>query len=118
MSGENRLPEGFGELERFAGQWAIETSDERKKARIRSTPEERQAFYEAATPLAARGLAYLDTIPLDTWDEPAQELMRILLSLAHISLAVEKQGDEEAHHAINHAHFTITRSTETAATTG
>jgi hypothetical protein len=34
--------------------------------------------------------------------------------LAHVALAVEKQGDAEAYHALSHAHFTITRATEDA----
>lgn len=114
MTGQGRLPDEFADLERFADQWAIETSEGRKQERIRSTAADREAFHAAAHPLAARGLAHLDTAPIDSWGRQERELMHILLSLAHVSLAIEKQRDQEARHAINHAHFTITRSAEAA----
>ena len=84
MSGASLLPDGFFVLEAFVADWAV------------------------------AGSAYLDAFPVDALDERQQRLLDLMLMLAHVALAVEKQGANEAVHAINHAHFTITRSTEDA----
>ncbi len=39
-------------------------------------------------------------------------MMNLFLTLAHVSLAVEKQRDAEAAHAVAHARTTITRMTD------
>ena len=92
------LPEGFAALEPYAAQWAGETAAER--ARLRSTypAEARDAFYAACRPLLESALAELDAKPLAAHDERERRLMRMMLTFAHVSLAVEVQrGDEPAH---------------------
>ncbi|MGE0386537.1 MAG: hypothetical protein AB7Q97_17555 [Gammaproteobacteria bacterium] len=115
MSTSALLPQGFETLEGFAQSWAVAGSDVRRKRRIASTAQERDAFYAAAVVHLDRALEYLDEFALDRLDARQQRLLDLMLMLAHVSLAVEKQGANEALHAINHAHFTITRSAHDAA---
>jgi hypothetical protein len=112
MTDPHDLPEGFGDLAPFVPLWSLAGSDARKRRRIASTEHERQAFYAAAAPRLADALAHLDRLPLGDLAGADRNLMNLVLSLAHVSLAVEKQGSNEARHAVNHAFFTITRSTE------
>jgi hypothetical protein len=106
------LPEGFENLEDFAESWAVKGSEARKRRRLDSTPEERAAFYAAALPYLDRGLEYLDGFEIETLSESQRRLMNLFLTLAHVSLAVEKQRDAEAAHAVAHARTTITRMTD------
>jgi hypothetical protein len=108
------LPADFADLDSFVTVWAIAGSNARKSRRIASTPAERMSFYDVAMPRLPSALAYLDRFDVDSLDVPQQNLMNMMLMLAHISLAVEKQGANEERHKVNHAHFTITRSTENA----
>lgn len=104
------LPPDFSDLERFVPDWAISGADARKCRRIASTRAERAEFYEGASPRLQPALEYLDRFPIDALDEQQTRLLDLMLMLGHIALAVEKQGANEEKHAINHAHFTITRS--------
>lgn len=104
------LPEGFAALEPFANAWAVEGSACRDACRSSSSEEERQAFYDAAKDLLAPALAYLDTRPLGAFEACEQRLMDMMLSLAHVSLAVELQGDDEPRHATYRRHMRLTRT--------
>jgi len=115
MTTASQLPGSFESLEPLAAFWAIRGSDARKKRRIASTEEERVTFYNAVAPELARALEYLDRFDIEKLDEKQSRLLDMMLTLAHISLAVESQGKNESFHAISHACFTITRSTEDAA---
>ena len=112
--GATSLPPGFSELEGFVRDWAVAGSNARKDRRIASNREERLSFYQTAAPFLRPALAYLDQFPLGSLDPEQTRLLDMMLMLGHIALAVEKQGDDEERHAINHAHFIITRSTEDA----
>jgi hypothetical protein len=105
------LPEGFGSLEPLVDSWGVRTSNGRSRRRIASTEAERQAFYDAMAPELERALDHLDRYDVDQLPPPEQRLLDLVLMTAHISLAVEKQGPDEATHAIAQATFTITRST-------
>ena len=48
--------------------------------------------------------------PLDQLDEREKRLMNLMLSLAHVSLAVEVQGDDEPKHARSAKYLRITRA--------
>jgi len=112
MANSALLPAGFEALTPYVEAWAIHGGDARKRRRIASTPEERADFYGAALPLMKDALAHLDGFDLQAMPDPERRLLDLMLTLAHISLAIEKQGDNEPIHAVNHALFTITRSTE------
>lgn len=107
---ETTLPAGFEALAPFVPAWAVETADDRLRARLSSSEAEREAFFAAAQPLLADGLAYLDRKPLDRFDPAETRLMRLLLAFAHVALAVETQGDDEPKHAAAARFITITRT--------
>ncbi|TGD74774.1 hypothetical protein E4634_06120 [Mangrovimicrobium sediminis] len=109
MSG-NLLPAGFQALEPFVEGWAIEGSENRLRRRLQSTPEEREAFFEAAMPLVQPALAQLDKKRLTEFDAAEQRLMNLMLSMAHVAHAVEVQREDEPFHAEGARHITITRS--------
>jgi len=95
MSGSALLPERFAALEPFVDRWALDTTAERAGRRTASTPEERETFFAAASPLFDAALDHLDTIPLDAFTPADQRLMNLMLALAHAALAVEIQGPDE-----------------------
>ena len=106
-----RLPTGFEALEPFVDQWAPDGAARRMQCRLTSSEAERNAFFNVAKPLLVPALSYLDRKPLQELDEKERRLMNLLLSLCHVSLAVEMQGDAEAEHAQGARHITITRAT-------
>jgi hypothetical protein len=108
------LPEGFQALAPFIAQWAGGTTVERAEARDRSTPADREAFYAAAQPLLPSALDLLDSKALGDLDASEKRLMNLMLSLAHVALAVEAQGDDEPRHAVNRAFLKITRASADA----
>jgi hypothetical protein len=107
---QTSLPVGFEALQPFVADWAVESANARLQRRLSSSPAERTAFFEAARPLLAEGLAYLDKTPLRDFDDRQARLMRLLLSFAHVALAVETQGDDEPKHAADARFITITRA--------
>lgn len=94
-----KLPAGFEALEPFVERFALTSTIARAARRSDSTPEERQAFHAAGQDLIAPALDYLDTRPLDDLTPAEQTLMNLALAFAHIVLAVEVQGPDEARHA-------------------
>jgi hypothetical protein len=104
------LPAGFESLEPFVGRFAIAGTANRAALRSNSTPEERAAFHAAAKDLIGPALDLLDTKPLDGFTEAEQRLLDLCLSFAHIALAVEVQGPDEARHATLREYMRITRS--------
>ncbi len=104
------LPAGFEALQPFVAKWAVEGTAARAALRGDSTAEERQAFYDAASPLLAPALDHLDATPLAEHDDAQKSLMNLTLSLAHVALAVEVQGPDEDKHARSRNAMVITRS--------
>lgn len=107
---QSSLPAGFEALEPFVAGWAIKGAANRARRRLDSEEAERVAFFEAAKPLLQPALAHLDQKPLDQLDAREKRLMDLMLTFAHITLAVETQGDEEAKHAKDARFLTITRA--------
>lgn len=105
------LPEGFAALDPFVAQWALATAAERTAARDASTPEEREAFYAVAREAQGPALAWLDTKGLRAFDAADERLMRLMLSLAHVALAVELQRDHEEALRPSRRRMTIRRAT-------
>jgi hypothetical protein len=104
------LPAGFEALEPFARDWAIEGSQARDDARTVRSADERQAFYDAMTPHLAEALDHLDQTPLAEHDAGQKALMLMTLSYAHVALAQEIQGPDEARHAASRRAIPITRA--------
>lgn len=106
----SRLPEGFEPLEPFVDLWAAPTSAERAALRDTSTPEAREAFYSAALPLLEPALTHLDARPLNEHNAQDRTLMQLVLSLAHVALAVETHQQDEARHTPLRREMCITRT--------
>lgn len=107
---DNALPAGFAALEPFVCSWAVEGANNRLLARLNSCESDRSNFFEAAKALLAPGLEYLDTKPFADFNDQDKRLMNLLLSLAHVALAVETQGSDEPMHAAGARYITITRA--------
>jgi hypothetical protein len=90
--------------------WVADSAAERAHRRDISDEAGRAAFYQAASDLLPKALAYLDAKPLSQFDECEQRLMKLVLSFAHVSMAVELQREEEPKHAKNRPHLRITRA--------
>lgn len=103
-----QLPPGFETLEPFVEHWAVDSADDRLKRRLNSSESERVAFFNAAKDRLQDGLTHLDKKPFDEYDDDENRLMQLFLSIAHIALAVEVQGDAEPKHAEGARHMTIT----------
>lgn len=110
MSKLAMLPNGFDALEPFVAQWNVGTSAERAALRTSSKAQERADFFAAATPLFEKALDHLDTHPVHNLPEAEQRLMNLMLSLAHVALAVEVQGPDEERSAPWRDRMQITRS--------
>jgi len=112
MSGSaSLLPSGFEALEPFVAGWAIAGTANRAHRRSDSNEADRLAFYDAARALAPAALELLDRKSLAVFDEREERLMNLMLSLAHVALAVESQGPDEARHTQSRQHMKITQTT-------
>jgi len=107
---ETSLPAGFETLTSFVGFWAVDSAAGRAHCRDISDDASRVAFYNAAKDLVPKALAYLDAKPLSQFDENEQRLMKLILSFAHASMAVELQREEEPKHARDRPYLRITRA--------
>ena len=111
MSGAaSPLPPGFEQLAPFVDSWALAGAAHRAQRRLESSEAERTAFYHAAKDALPAALAHLDQKPLAQFDEREARLMNLLLSFAHVALAVEVQADHEPKHAQLRKHLRITRA--------
>lgn len=106
----HELPAGFAALSPFVDYWAANTAAGRADRRQRSDEENRQAFYAAANPLLPAALDYLDSKALGALNDSEQRLMQLLLSYAHVAMAVELHREEEPKHARDRHHLRITRA--------
>ena len=83
------LPAEFGELEPFAEKWCLATEPERWDARMASSIDELQAFYDASFPRVTDAIAYCDKFPLDDMPDGAVNLLQLVYSFIIVSFAVE-----------------------------
>jgi hypothetical protein len=104
------LPTGFAALEPFVATWAASSAAARDSLRSTQTAEARQAFYDAMNPLLLPALDRLDCVPLFEHDAAEKALSHLTLSFAHVALAIEVQGPDEAKHAINRQRLPISRA--------
>ena len=104
------LPDGFEALDPFVVPWAISGSAARARLRDQASREEQAAFFAAAKDYLEDALDRLDRKPLNDLDEKERRLLDLMLSLAHVSLAVEVQGEDEPRHMLCRQHMWITRT--------
>lgn len=107
---QQTLPPGFQVLEPFAARWAAATTIERDRCRTNSTSEERQVFFNAAAPLLAEAMAYLDSKALAGLDAADKRLLNLMMSLSHVQMAVEVHREMEPKHASLRQAMIVTRS--------
>ena len=93
------MPAGFEALAPFIEFWGVDTAAERAHCRNASDEASLLAFYNVANELLPKALDYLDQKPLQQLDESEQRLMNLVLSFAHVALAVEMLGKAEPRHA-------------------
>jgi hypothetical protein len=110
MSAQALLPEGFSALEPFIERWALRTTRERDAARSKSRFEDLEAYYKAARPLLEAALAHLNAFPVKQLAGKEQRLMDMMLSLAHVSMAVEIHKEMEPQHTKSRQAMIISRS--------
>ena len=82
------LPGEFADLEPFA-DWCLASEAERYAKRLSSSMDEMQAFYDAAFPRFADGMAYLDELELNDLPEDAGQLLLLFYSLINVSFPIE-----------------------------
>jgi hypothetical protein len=111
MNQASSLPGGFTALEPFVAQWSLSGTARRAAQRTASSPEAREAFFEAASPLLEAALTWLDDRDLATLPPAGRRLMDLMLSLGHVALAVEIQGPDEVKSAVWRDRMRIDRST-------
>ena len=112
MSKTNSLPAGFETLERFVEIWSVTGAANRARLRLDSCADDRNAFFAETSDMAAPALALLDQKPIAEFGVQENNLMNLMLSLVHVSLAVEIQGDDEPGHARDARFMKITRTSE------
>ena len=91
-SGQSALPEAFGALEVYVSDWALPTEAERAQRRLATSESAAREFYERMLEYADDALGYLGNKPIDQLDEPDQNLLLLLLSLANIAMTIECYG--------------------------
>ena len=87
-----RLPSAFHDLEPLLDEWAIDTTAARVEKRLQSTIEQLDGFYRQLAPRAAAVLEHLKTVSLDDISLPDAHLLRLMLTLAEVSPAIEWYG--------------------------
>lgn len=105
------LPPQFETLVPFVEFWAADTAAARAHCRDISDEASRTAFYNATYALVPDALTYLDAKALNQLDASEQRLMKLILSFAHVAMAVELQREQEAKHAASRPYMRITRAT-------
>ena len=75
-----------------------------------ASADQRRAFHAAMSPLAADVIAALDAKPLSDLDAAEKRLLDMLLAFAHVSLAVEVQGEAEVRHTPWRGRMKITQA--------
>jgi hypothetical protein len=83
------LPGEFSDLEPFAAKWCRPTERERWDARVSSTIDEMQEFYDAILPRVEEALVYLDKFSLDDMPDDAVHLLQLVYSFVVVSFPVE-----------------------------
>ncbi|HZU62240.1 MAG TPA: hypothetical protein VFF98_01045 [Novosphingobium sp.] len=82
------LPPGFEALAVHA-EWALDTPDERHRARLASTPARLEAFYNGILPWLEKILEELDRFPLGALPESHHALFNLAFAVIEVAPHVE-----------------------------
>ena len=83
------LPPAFADLERYAPKWCLASEHERYAARLASSMDEMQEFYDALYPRVEEAIDYCDKFPLDDLPDDALHLLSLVYSLIMVSMPVD-----------------------------
>ena len=86
------LPQGFQDLCDLVGEWALGTTADRFAKRSASTLDDMKRFYDRVFPRLEAILTMLGAKPLHALAEEERRLLSLALSVAEVSLAVERYG--------------------------
>ncbi len=89
------LPAGFETLQAFTAHWVLPDAAARMQQRQNTDMQEIRDFYNALTPMGDKALAYLAQFQLGELPEDAENLLKLMLSLAEIAPAVEWYDSRE-----------------------
>lgn len=103
------LPDGFGELEQFVREWALESEQQRNRKRLASTLEELRHFYDTLLRHMEAIVTHLTRFTLQDLPQPERRLFHLALSLMEVAPAVETYSSPDVPDAIA-AHRLIIRS--------
>ena len=87
--GTGVLPEGFGDLEGYVADWALDTEAERKEMRASSEMAALEDYYSCLIARVEDIAKYLDAFPMEPLDPPQQKLLNLALMFMEVSIAVE-----------------------------
>lgn len=83
------LPSGFEDLEPLVAKWSKPTERKRNLARIESTIEELDDFYQKVFPRIEEVLGFLNQRDLHDFNAQEKNLMFLALSLAEVAPSIE-----------------------------
>lgn len=83
------LPAEFGDLERFAEKWVLETEKARNAFRVRQSMQDLEDYYQTVFPRMDALCDYIDKFSLDAMPPDAARLLRLGQMLMEVVPAVE-----------------------------
>ena len=107
---DTSLPTGFESLEPFVERWLVATAAERTRNRAESSAAEREEFFNATKDFLPVALEELDKKTPSEFNDQESRLMGLLLSFAHVALAVEVQRDDESKQSELRKKMNLTRA--------
>ena len=107
----NRLPAGFESVECLVAEWVLADSNARAAKRQASTMAELQEFYDAMLPIARPAIEYLRAHTLEDLPPEGECLLKLMLSLAEISTAIEWYGSPTVSDSFDFARFRLIAQT-------
>jgi len=107
----DRLPAGFESVEPLVAAWVLPDSNARAAKRQGSTLVELQSFYDAMLPIARPAVAYLRDHTLEDLPPEGSRLLKLMLSLAEVSTAIEWYGSPTVPDSFDFARFRLIAQT-------
>lgn len=101
------LPDGFSIEKKFLDVWILPDSRARARKRQTTAMSEIQAFYDAMRPLSASAVDYLNNYSLGELNDEGENLLKLMLSFAEISTAVEWYGRPSVPDSIDNTRFEL-----------
>lgn len=85
----SQLPEGFGDLDPFVADWALDNERDRYLKLHRSRIEELKAFYDAVFARIDEIIDRLNQVPLDAFSPQETTLMNLAMTFAETAHPID-----------------------------